>query len=87
MFVHKIGAIEQISDDLMFRCTVNVSEYLNPPPVNTTATPIGAKNTNAATSPGVQPNTATIARLNIIARLKAQVAAGGSIPSGFSGPI
>ena len=87
VFVHKIGAIEQISEDLLFKCTVNVSEYLNPPPLNTTTTPLGAKATNQATSPGVQPNTAIIARENIIAHLKAQVAAGGEIPTGFTGPI
>ena len=87
VFVHKIGAIEQISEDLLFKCTVNVSEYLNPPPLNTTTTPLGAKATNAATSPGLQPPTAVNQRLNIIAHLKAQVAAGGAIPSNFSGPI
>lgn len=87
IFVNSIGAIEQISDDLMFRCTVKVSEYLNPPPLNTTTTPLGAKVTAPAANPGVQPPTAVQQLVNVRNNRAAALANGGAIPSGFQGPL
>jgi hypothetical protein len=88
IFVEKIGSIEQVSDDLMFQCTVHVAEYLQPPPVNVTTTPVGASNTTGAAvnaSPGVKLSPARAAQLNAIAKLRAQV--NGIDPNTFVGPL
>ena len=87
IFVNSIGVIEQISEDLMFKCTVKVSEYLNPPPLNTTTTPLGAKVTAPAANPGVQPPTAVQQLVNVRNNRRAVLANGGAIPSGFQGPL
>lgn len=56
VFVESIDAIEEITDDRdkMYRQVVNVSEYIQPPPKNVTATPIGSKTTEPLPD-GVKP--------------------------------
>jgi hypothetical protein len=78
IIVEQIDAIEPVEDGPnMFTCKVHVAEYLPAPPVNTTATPSGAKNVNQPTSPGLQPSSAVLQRQAAIGALKAKIAAGG----------
>ena len=46
-----IGAIEQVSDDLLFRCTLEVHEFYIPILANATTTPVAAAGVNP-TAPG-----------------------------------
>lgn len=86
IFIEEIGAIEPVTDGPNeFKCRVRVAEFIQPPPINTTATPTASKTVNPPTSPGVQPNPAVSNRLAIIANLNARAASDG-LPAPFGAP-
>lgn len=88
IIMREIGSVEPVNHDSadMYKCTLRVCEYLRPPPVNTTATPVAVKATNQLTTPGLVPLTASEQRLKIIEALNARVAADG-LPAPFGGPV
>lgn len=79
IFVEEIGAPEEIREDHLFSISLDVAEYLQPPPQNTTSTPIGAKTVNSQTSnsKGIQPNPAIVAALAAKNRLQDQAIQAG----------
>lgn len=75
--VEDIGAIEPSSHEPTgtpewYTCTVRVSEYLPPPPQNTTATPTGNKSVDQPTTPGQVPSTAAQQRAAAIYQQQAR---------------
>lgn len=69
----RIGAVEQVSDDMMFKATLEVHEYYPPILINATTTPAAASGVNPKI-PGVPPPTA-IASQPALAKAQAQQAA------------
>ena len=80
--INSIGAVDPERDGPeMFRCAVEVQEYIPPPPVNVTATPSGSTGTNQASSPGRQPNPAIAANAAAAQALRDAIQARGGAPA------
>jgi hypothetical protein len=75
VIIEEWGALEKVNDQLLFLATVTVRQYLPPPPINATDTPIAAS--AVPPTPGAPPVDPTIVALKARqAQLKAQIAAG-----------
>lgn len=77
-----LGAVEKVSDDLMFRATVTLREFIPPPPINVTATPPGAAAVSPPNVPGIPVSPAIAAYQARIDALQQQAAALGT-PGGL----
>jgi hypothetical protein len=72
-----LGIPEKQSDDLMWAATVELREFIPPPPINVTSTPPGATSVSPPNIPGLAPSPAVLALEARKAALEAQAAALG----------
>jgi hypothetical protein len=59
-----IGVVEQVSEDLLYRVTLDVHEYYPPLPTNATSTPLAAAGINPRIPGTPSPSAAAIVALN-----------------------